>query len=113
VVTPPEDRRIDSFERRAIWLAALATVSLGFGGFGLIGYSDLPAWRAALFVAIQAALVGSLGLATLSLVPGRSSANQLERILFWAFALFWLALLLTAVNTSIAVIRSIGEPGIE
>jgi hypothetical protein len=112
MVARGDDVRVEAFERRAIWLAALATVALLFSGIGL-GFSDVAAWRVALFVATQAALVASLGLAALSLVPGRANGAAIERILFWAFVLFWLALLFTAVTTSVAAIQSIGEPGFE
>jgi hypothetical protein len=46
----------------------------------------------------------SVGLSALSLVPGhpyRASS------LLWAFALFWLALFLSALNVSISAIRAI------
>lgn len=110
----PGDARVDAFERRAIWLIALATVALVFGsfGFGIFG-SDADWWKVALFVAGQAALVSAVGLAALSLAPGRAPAARVERVLLWAFALFWLALFLSALNTSISVIEAIGEPGFE
>ena len=112
MATDANSTRIDAFERRAIWLAALTTVGLIFSGFGL-GFSDVAAWRVGLFVATQAALVVSLGLAALSLVPGRAHPASIERVLFWAFVLFWVALSLTALTTSISAIQSIGEPGFE
>jgi hypothetical protein len=112
VANDANSTRIDAFERRAIWLAALATLGLAFSGFGL-GFSDVAAWRVALFVATQAALVVSLGLAALALVPGRANAADVERVLFWAFVLFWVAFFLTALTTSISAIHSIGEPGFE
>jgi hypothetical protein len=110
VATVPESIRVDAFERRAIWLIALATVSLVFGsfGFGIFG-SDADWWKVGLFVAGQAALVASVGLAALSLVPGRASAARIERVLLWAFALFWVALFFSGLNTSISAIQYIGE----
>jgi hypothetical protein len=106
--------RVDAFERRAIWLIALATVALVFGSFGFGAFgADADWWKVALFVAGQAALVASVGLASLSLVPGRAPAAGIERVLLWAFALFWLALFLSALNTSISVIEAVGEPGFE
>jgi hypothetical protein len=108
-----DDIRVDAFERRAIWLAALATVVLVFGTFTLGFTSQGEAWKVALLVASQAALVASVGLAALALVPGRASAARIEAVLFWAFVLFWLALVLTAVNVSVSAIEYIGEPGFE
>ena len=108
-----DDARIDAFERRAIWLTALATIVLVFGTFSLAFSSQGEAWKVALFVAAQAALVACVGLAALTLVPGRASAAKIEAVLFWAFVLFWLALLLTAVNVSVSAIEYIGEPGFE
>jgi hypothetical protein len=110
MATVPESIRVDAFERRAIWLIALATVTLVFGsfGFGVFG-GDGDWWKVALFVAGQAALVASVGLAALSLVPGRASAARIERVRLWAFALFWVALFFSALNTSISAIQYIGE----
>jgi hypothetical protein len=112
VATVPGDVRVDALERRAIWLIALATVTLVFGsfGFGFLSFAgDADWWRVALFVAAQAALVAAVGLAALPLVPGRAPAARIERVLLWAFALFWLALFLSALNTSISAIQAIGE----
>ena len=115
VATVPGDVRIDAFERRAIWLIALATLTLIFSSFGLgtFGLGGAEAWKVALFVAAQAALVASVGLSALSLVPGGAPAIRIERVLLWAFALFWLALFLSALNVSISAIEYIGEPGFE
>jgi hypothetical protein len=115
VATVPETIRVDVFERRAIWLTALATLVLVFSSFGLgtFGFGGAEAWKIALFVATQAALVASIGLSALSLVPGRAPAVRIERVLLWAFALFWLALFLSALNVSISAIDYIGEPGFE
>jgi hypothetical protein len=110
------DVRVDAFERRAIWLIALATVAMVFGSFGFGVFSfgaEAHWWKVALFVAGQAALVASVGLAALSLVPGRAPAARIEQALLWAFALFWLALFLSALNTSISVIEAVGEPGFD
>jgi hypothetical protein len=112
MVTMPDTIRVDALERRAIWLIALATVVLVFGSFGFGIYSiggDADWWKVALFVAGQAALVASVGLAALALVPGRAPAVRIERVLLWAFALFWLALFLSALNVSISAIQFIGE----
>jgi hypothetical protein len=106
--------RVDVFERQAIWLIALATVVLVFGSFGFGIYSiggDADWWKVALFVAGQAALVAAVGLAALTLVPGRAPAGRIERVLLWAFALFWLALFLSALNVSISAIQAIGDSG--
>jgi hypothetical protein len=107
------DVRVDAFERRAIWLIALATVTLVFGSFGFgflsFGGGEADWWRVALFVAGQAALVAAVGLAALSLVPGRAPPARVERVLLWAFALFWLALFLSSLNVSITAIQAIGE----
>jgi len=107
--------RVDAFERRAIWLTALATVVLIFSSFGLgtFGFGGAEAWKVALFVAAQTALVASVGLSALSLVPGRVPAARVERVFLWAFALFWLSLFLSALNVSISAIDYIGEPGFE
>jgi hypothetical protein len=40
-------------------------------------------------------------------VPGRAPAACVERVVLWAFALFWLALFLSALNVSISAIRAI------
>jgi hypothetical protein len=112
VATVPGDVRVDALERRAIWLIALATVTLVFGsfGFGFLSFAgDADWWRVALFVAAQAALVAAVGLAALALVPGRAPAVRIERVILWAFALFWLALFLSALNTTISAIQAIGE----
>jgi hypothetical protein len=112
VTTIPGEVRMDAFERRAIWLIALATVVLVFGSFGFGIYSfggDADWWQVALFVAGQAALVASVGLAALSLVLGRAPASRIEGVLLWAFALFWLALFFSALNASISAIQFIGE----
>jgi hypothetical protein len=115
VTTIHGDVRADAFERRAIWLTALATVALIFSSFGLgtFGFGGAEAWKVALFVAAQAALVASVGLSTLSLVPGRAPAASIERVLLWAFALFWLSLFLSALNVSLSAIDYIGEPGFD
>jgi len=115
MATMAEPARVDALERRAIsiWLIALATVVLVFGSFGFGFFSiggDVDWWRVALFVAGQAALVAAVGLAALTLVPGRALPARIERVLLWAFALFWLALFLSALNISISAIQAIGEP---
>jgi hypothetical protein len=111
----PDAVRVDALERRAIWLTALATVTLIFSSFGLgtFGFGGAETWKVALFVAAQAALVASVGLSALLLVPGRAPAARIERVLLWAFALFWVALFLSALNVSISAIDYIGEPGFE
>jgi hypothetical protein len=115
VATMPDAVRVDALERRAIWLAALATIVLVFSSFGLgtFVFGGAEWWKVALFVAAQAALVASVGLSTLSLVPGRAPAIRIERVLLWAFVLFWLALLLSALNVSISAIQAIGESGFD
>jgi hypothetical protein len=116
VATAPDVVQVDAFERRAIWLIALATVVLVFGsfGFGIFAFGGgTDWWRVALFVAGQAALVAAVGLAALSLVPGRVPAAAVERLLLWAFALFWIALFLSALHVSISAIQAIGESGFD
>jgi hypothetical protein len=107
----PDAVRIDALERRAIWLIALATVVIVFGSFaGVFSFGgDASWWEVTLFVAGQAAIVASVGLASLSLVPGRAPAARVERVVLWAFILFWVALFLSSLNVSISAIRAIGE----
>jgi hypothetical protein len=114
VTVVAEHSRPDALEHRAIWLIALATVALVFGsfGYGVFAFADdTEWWRVALFVAGQAALVAAVGLAALSLVPGRAPPARIERVLLWAYALFWLALFFAALHVSISAIQAIGEPG--
>jgi hypothetical protein len=110
-----DDARVDALERRAVWLIALGTIVLVFGSsvFGIFAFGGTDWWRVALFVAGQAALVAAVGLAALSLVPGRAPAARVERVLLWAFALFWVALFLSALHVSISAIQAIGEPGFD
>jgi hypothetical protein len=112
----PDAVRSDALERRAIWLIALATLVLVFGsfGFGLFTFgAETEWWRVVLFIPGQAALVTAVGLAALSLVPGRAPPARVERVLLWAFALFWIALFLSALHVSISAIQAIGESGFE
>ena len=115
MATAPESARVDALERRAIWLIALATVAIIFGSLaGVFTYFDeLEWWRAALVIAGQAALVASVGLACLSLVPGRAPAVRIERIVLWAFGLFWVALVLSFLNVTISLIQAVGDSGFE
>jgi hypothetical protein len=45
-------------------------------------------------------------------MPDAARVDPFERrVLLWAFALFWLALFVTALNVSISAIQALGEPG--
>lgn len=59
----------ERIERRAVWALALATVVLVFPSFGLNFLGGPEAWNVALFMAVQAALVLSVGASGLALVP--------------------------------------------
>ena len=114
MITADEPSRTDSVERRATWALALATVVLIFPTFGLgfIGGPDW--WNIAFYVAAQAALVLSVGASALTLAPStallpRALRRASGELLFWAFALLWLALFLIALNMSILVIEAFGE----
>ncbi len=108
--------RKDRFERRTIWVFVLAVVASVFP-FGLISFSGPEVWNVALFVAAQAALVVAVAASGLALAPPTTGLlpAQLRRdtgeLLFWAVALIWLAVLLTAVSVSITAVDSIGDPG--
>jgi nitrate reductase NapE component len=115
VITADEPSRTDSVERRATWALALAVVVLIFPsfGFGFIGGPDW--WNIAFYVAGQAALIASAAASALALAPRIAILPQALRrrepgeLLFWAFALLWLALFLIALNMSILVIEAFGE----
>jgi hypothetical protein len=110
-----EPSRKDPLERRATWALGLATLVLVFPsfGFGFIGGPDW--WNIAFYVAGQAALVLSAGASALALAPRTPILPQVLRrrasgeLLFWAFALLWLALFLIALNMSTLVIEAFGE----
>ena len=107
--------RKDRFERRTIWVFVLAVVASVFP-FGLFSFSGPEVWNVALFVAAQAALVVAVAASGLALTPPAGFLpTQLRRdtgeLLFWAVALVWLAVLLTAISVSITAIDSIGDPG--
>jgi hypothetical protein len=115
MITADERSRTDSVERRATWALALATVVLIFPSFGL-GFLGGPKWwNIAFYVAAQAALVLSAGASALTLAPRAEALPQAVRrrepgeLLFWAYALLWLALLLIALNISILVVEAYGE----
>jgi hypothetical protein len=115
MATIHDDVRADALERRALWIVAFAIVAFVFGTyrFGL-GLGDASVWKVALFVANQAALVGSVGAAALTFlppaaVPRRWIRVQIPGLLALAFALFWAGLVLTAVLVSAAAIEEIGE----
>jgi hypothetical protein len=114
VITADEPSRTDSVERRATWALALATVVLIFPsfGFGFIGGPDW--WNIAFYVAGQAALVLSAGASALTLAPKAAGLpkwlrRESNELLFWAFALLWLAVFLIALNMSVLVIEAFGE----
>ena len=71
-----------------------------------------------MFVAAQAALALAIGSAALALVPrpgyvpGALRRDSVE-LLFWAYALLWLGLLLTALNASIAAIDFLNSDELE
>ena len=107
--------RKDRFERRTIWVFVLAVVASVFP-FGLISFSRPEIWNVALFVAAQAALVVAVAASGLALTPPAGFLpTPLRRdtgeLLFWAVALIWLAVFLTAISVSITAIDSIGDPG--
>jgi hypothetical protein len=116
MITADEPSRAGSVERRATWALALATVVLIFPSFGL-GFAGGPDWwNVAFYVAGQAALVLSVGCSALTLAPRVAVLPRALRrrepgeLLFWAFALLWVALFLIALNVSIVVIESFGDP---
>jgi hypothetical protein len=104
----------ERIERRATWALAIAAVVLVFPsiGFSLLGPEP---WHVAFFVAGQVALVLSVGAAGLALVPrpgyvpGALRRLDPVELLFWAYALLWLGLFLTALNASVAAIDFLGE----
>ena len=107
--------RKDRFERRTVWVFVLAVVASVFP-FGLFSFSGPEIWNVALFVAAQAALVVAVAASGLALAPTTDFLPaQLRRdtgeLLFWAIALIWLAVFLTAISVSITAIDSIGDPG--
>ena len=102
------------FERRTIWVFVLAVLASVFP-FGLLSFSGPEVWNVSLYVAAQAALVFAVAASGLALAPGPGFLPaQLRRepgeLLFWAIALIWLAVLLTAVSVSITAVDSIGDP---
>jgi hypothetical protein len=115
VITADEPSRTDSVERRATWALALATLVLIFPsfGFGFIGGPNW--WNIAFYVAAQAALVVSVASSALTLAPHTTILPRALRrresgeLLFFAFALLWLALFLIALNMSVLVIEAFGE----
>jgi hypothetical protein len=114
-VSTIETAGAERIERRATWALAIATIVLVFPsiGFSLLGGPE--AWNVALFVATQAALVLSVGAAALALVPrpgyvpGALRRRDPVELLFWAYALLWIGLLLTALNVSITAIDYLGD----
>jgi hypothetical protein len=114
-VSTIETAGAERIERRATWALAIATIVLVFPsiGFSLLGGPE--AWNVALFVATQAALVLSVGAAALALVPRPGYVPAVLRrrdpveLLFWAYALLWIGLLLTALNVSITAIDFLGD----
>ena len=108
----------ERIERRATWALAISALVLVFPsiGFSLAGPQ---AWKVAFFVAGQATLVLSVGAAALALVPrpgyvpGALRRRDPVELLFWAYALLWLGLFLTALNASIAAIDFLGSDEFE
>jgi hypothetical protein len=114
-VSTIETAGAERIERRATWALALATIVLVFPSIGLTLLGGPGAWNVALFVAAQAALVLSVGAAALTLVPrpgyvpGALRRRDPVELLFWAYALLWIGLLLTALNVSITAIDYLGD----
>jgi hypothetical protein len=114
-VSTIETTGAERIERRATWALAIATIVLVFPSFGLSFVGGPEAWNVALFVAAQAALVLSVGAAALALVPrpgyvpGALRRRDPVELLFWAYALLWIGLLLTALNVSVTAIDYLGS----
>jgi hypothetical protein len=125
VSTPPgATAPSDVLERRTVTLAAVVALVmvLDTGTFG-VALFGISTWSVALYVAALAAEVASLVLCSALLVPEdvrqrlpaglRRPVPASERrgeLFFWAFALFVLALVLTAVRVAVGAVDLLGRP---
>ena len=112
-----QDRpRRDPFERRTIWVFALAVLALVLPQWSLTLFGGPEWWNVALWIAGSVAVLFAVGAAGVALMPASSvMPRQVDRsraeIVSLAIALLWLGLALVLANLSVMAVDSIGESG--
>jgi hypothetical protein len=110
-----QDRpRRDPFERRTIWVFALAVLALILPSFELSLYGGPEWWNVALWMAGQIAILFAVGAAGVALMPRSTvlpSEIDLRRaeIASLAIVLLWVGLALALANISVIAIDALGE----
>jgi hypothetical protein len=112
-----QDRpRRDPFERRTIWVFALAVLALVLPQWSLSLFGGPDWWNVALWIAGSVAILLAVGAAGVALMPASSvmprqiDASRAE-IVSLAIVLLWLGLALVLANLSVMAVDLIGESG--
>jgi heme/copper-type cytochrome/quinol oxidase subunit 1 len=107
--------RKDPFERRTIWVFALAIIAFVFPSLGFAFSDGAEWWNVTLWIAGETAVVLAIGAAGLALMPRRSFLPAVARrdpadLVSVGILLLWLGFALILINLSIVSIVAIGEP---
>jgi MFS family permease len=111
----PRDRpRRDPFERRAIWIFALAVFALILPSFGQSLYGGAEWWNVALWIAGEVAILFAVGAAGVALMPTSAflppAVDQSRaELMSLAIILLWVGLALVLANVSVMAVDLIGE----
>jgi hypothetical protein len=110
-----QDRpRRDPFERRTIWVFALAVLALVLPSFELSLYGGPEWWNVVLWIAGEVAILFAVGAAGVALMP-RSAVLPAEidlrraEVMSLAIVLLWVGLALVLANVSVIAVDMIGE----
>jgi peptidoglycan/LPS O-acetylase OafA/YrhL len=112
-----QDRpRRDPFERRTIWVFALAVLALVLPQWSLTLFGGPDWWNVALWIAGSAAILFAVGAAGVALMPASSvMPREIDvgraEIVSLAIVLLWLGLALILANLSVMAVDMIGESG--
>jgi hypothetical protein len=111
----PRDRpRRDPYERRTIWIFALAVLAMILPSFELSLYGGPEWWNVVLWIVGQVAVLFAVGAAGVALMP-RSALmppavdQSRAEITSLAIILLWVGLALLLANISVIAIDAIGD----